>query len=106
MSSYEKLRGGPTYNPGNRSVIRVPRSVQRVIIEVYVPNHSAQRVRQRQSAYRLGVSREAFDRDRVDWRRYRFLEDAERDGFIEVIPEEDGGKLIVLGEHLVNVILS
>ena len=104
MSSYESTMQ-PTYGTG-QTTIRIPARVQVVAVEVYAPAATAQREKSRQSAARLGVTRKDFDRDRADWRRYRTLQDAESDGFIEVLPEADGSKVVILHGQIINIILS
>jgi len=110
LSSYESTMM-PTYGTG-QTTIRIPKGVQVAAVEVYVPAATAQRERSRQSAARLGVTRKDFDQDRTDWRRYRSLKDAESDGFIEVIPEQEGsgvdtgGLIVVLHGQIINIILS
>ena len=95
----------PTYGTGF-STIRIPRRVRVVAVEVYAPAATQQREKAREAAERLGVGRKAFDRDRADWRRYRTLGDAELGGFIEVIPEQDGGQIVILHGDVINIILS
>ena len=104
MSAYESTLE-PTYGTG-QTTIRIPKGVQVVAVEVYAPAATAHRERSRQSAARLGVTRKAFDSDRADWRRYRTLQDAESDGFIEVLPEDGGGRVVILHGQIINIILS
>lgn len=95
----------PTYDTG-ATTIRIPKSCTVVLVEVYAPTTSPHRERARARALEGGGTYSTFNRCQLDWLIFQSLEAAESLGYVEVVPEQDGGKLVILREHLVNLVLA